>query len=263
MTLDSVGIFGEGSFMQRFASPVAYEPTPWLRGPARFSRGWIELDHTRAEEYQPYELRGIVFDFAGIHTPAEAVQFVERYGLLWAGPQAREFREPWEAWLEEIHALHTTLALYSMVRQAVDGDQDALAALRLVGPSLAQIFKAPAENDEELLEQASVAVAWLISENLDGVEQRVAPAVLWDRGDGQPGAPGEYLIFVRTPHLLGYIYSEFALLVVGRVPMMQCHECGRLFPLHDARQRFCSARCANRQRYRRWAERRRAEGTSQ
>jgi hypothetical protein len=249
--------------MQRFARPVAYEPTPWLRGPARFSRGWIELDHTRAEEYQPYELKGIVFDFAGIHTPAEAVQFVERYGLLWAGPQAREFREPWEAWLEEIHALQGTLALYAMVRQAVDGDQDALAALRRVGPGLAQMFKAPAENDEELLEQASVAVAWLISENLDGVEQRVAPAVLWDRGRWTTGSTG------RVPHIRSH--AALARVYLQRVcaPCCgartddACHECGRLFPVHDARQRFCSARCANRQRYRRWAERRRAEGTSQ
>ncbi|MDW8059228.1 MAG: hypothetical protein RMK01_04060 [Thermomicrobium sp.] len=241
--------------MKRFGRPVAYEPTPWLRGPARFRNDYFELDLRRAEEYQPYEHRGQVFEFAELKTPAQALRFIERYGLLWAGPGAQEHRESWGDWLREIRTMNVVLDLAATVRWAHQGKREALDRLQEYGPRLSEFFEAPASTTDELLAQASTFVAWVVSEGLDGVEQRVSTAVLWEWQPGTSGPPGTWLFVVRAPHLLAYLYHDLAMLLVQRAPYEQCPECRRFFPRRDARQRFCSDQCADRHRYRRWLQR--------
>jgi hypothetical protein len=109
------------------------------------------------------------------------------------------------------------------------------------------MFEAEAKNDDELIQQVSKVISWLVNQGLDGVEEQIAVASEWEGGH-----VGDFLIAVRPPSLTGWAYHQLALLLVNRQPMQTCDECGRSFISKDRRQRFCSATCGNRARQRRF-----------
>jgi hypothetical protein len=149
------------------------------------------------------------------------------------------------------------LAITRAVRASAAGDEDASAELwQAWEPGLRKGFQAPAADDDELRQQASVAVAWLVSEGLKGAEERLEADVQWGYGPDEGGGdPGQLHLSVHPPSLLALIYHQLAMLFTGRVPLSTCDECGRFYAMDDPRKRFCSPTCANRSRRRRWRER--------
>lgn len=59
------------------------------------------------------------------------------------------------------------------------------------------------------------------------------------------------------PHSLGLASAQLATVVVNRVAVATCPECGRVFQVEHGRQRFHDKQCAARARYRRHAEKKR------
>jgi hypothetical protein len=92
------------------------------------------------------------------------------------------------------------------VHGAAAGDQKALEELwhRWV-PMITPCFQVPATTDAELMGQASIAVAWLINEGLEGVEEGIDAEVLLESDPyGSLGRPGSFLFAPRPKDLLGY-----------------------------------------------------------
>ncbi len=243
-----------------YARYVRTATRPWIRGPkARYAKGWIELDPLGIEEYFPITERDLVFDLAAVRTPTDAVEFVRRYGLLRHSEPGGDLREPWADWEQTATHLSATLRLASTLQAAVAGDADALRALRDgFEPAVRPLFAARAANDDELLAQMSILVAWMLSSGLEGCQERVEAEVDWDVGeDGGAGPPARYRLAVEAPDLVGHAYHAAALLVTTRYPLAECEDDGRFFLVSDPRQRFCSPRCASRARRRRWVHARR------
>ena len=229
----------------------------WLRGEARYDRGWLSLDRATTEEYQPFQESGLLFDLAAVREPQDAIAFVRRYGLLRHGPDDADLREPFSQWQADATTLAGMLAMTRAVRASAAGDEDASAELWQVWePGLRRAFQAPAADDDELRQQASVAVAWLVSEGLKGAEERLEADVQWGYGPEEGGGdPGQFHLSIHPPSLLALIYHQLAMLLTGRVPLGTCEECGRFYAMDDPRKRFCSPTCASRSRRRRWRER--------
>ena len=238
--------------MDRRSVNVRTHPREWLRGPAVYADGWLTLDRDRAESYQPMSENDLVFDLANIRSPDDAVAFIRRRGLLWRGDPEGELRERFVEWEEVSRTLYGLLMLVNTLRQAEEGDQEALADLRgRWEPVIAPAFEAPAKDDAELLIQAGVFVAWMVSDGLDGAEQRLECAATWGSGtDGGPGRPSHFGLSIQAQHLVHYAYHELALLLSDRAPLRECSACGRIFEVEDPRQRYCSRSCSGRARQR-------------
>lgn len=248
--------------------PFWAEPTRWWRGPARFERGLIVLDRRQAEEYPAGTAgRALVLDLAAVRRPQDALAFVRQHGPLWHGPDRPDVQEPWPRWQEAAAGAAAVLAVLVQLQDAVTGDRAALAALRhllgslpeAVGADLQQLLGARPDPDALLLATAATTVAHLINQGLAGVEERVEAAFRWTTFRHLPRPPaelfGDFALAPRAPTLLALAYHQLALLVVGRVPLRTCAECGRVFDVHDQRQQFCSPTCASRARQRRWRHR--------
>ncbi len=223
----------------------------WTAGNARLVEpDMIVLD--KPETYLPgWEDLHMLFAFAGIERPADAVAFAERYGLLWNGPDAKRHRESIGEWQREADKIDWILYLYNTVRAAIKGNQQAIDTLRAQYHS-----QYPAEailDDNELLAAASIAIGDNISDGLRAVSARVIAASAYENGK-----IGEFLFAPTAANLLGMLYHQLAILVVNRFEVRVCDGCGAVFPVHDKRQRYCTGACANRARFRRHVERKRA-----
>ena len=233
-------------------------PGYWVRGPARIERGWITLDRSHAERYWGKGSRELTFDLAAVRTPRDMLAFAQRYGMLWAHAEDEDpIRERFADWEREARALGDILRLYELLQRALQDDAEAIADLRTawadaaprVGPDFPVL---PAARDE-LLAVVRRGIAALVSHGLKGVGQMLIV-------DADPG------VFVHTAltrDVIGYAYHGLALLLSYRIPVATCVECGRAFTVEDRRQQYCSDRCANRARHRRWRERKQvAQGTA-
>jgi len=222
------------------------QPEPLLRGPASIDGEYVVLDRGRASEWHPFVKadgigRGdaIIELAASGSTPAQALKFVEGFGLLRKGSESADWRELLSVFQREASALLSGLSLYRDVRRASQ-DPGLLPRLRekwlhLGAPRAGLTFT----------EHAAVAVSALVTRGLVGVEERVLPV-----------SNERELAFVsaaRTPHLLGHIYHQFAIVMTGNVALRTCEDpaCGRFFTPGDARQRHCSKAHADRMRQQR------------
>jgi hypothetical protein len=169
---------------------------------ASYHDGWLVLDPAFIEEYYPAKQPGrIALEFAGIRTPAEAVQFATKYGLLRHGPGAAEFREPFGDWIEAISAVVHILDGYALMRAAANGDVDALERLSQADPERETTTLTGQERQDELVSMANNALAWKIREGLE--QHRVQLGILAATMDQRPG----YFMLTAYPSsLLGFIY---------------------------------------------------------
>jgi len=238
------------------------EPVDWLRGFARYEDGYISID--KPERFQPMAHRGMVFDLAHVTTPAEAVEFASRFGLLWHGPESEALKERFEDWESEATTLRVLLRLLVAIQDGIAGEPEALDELRTTWRDfMAKHFEAPAESDGELLTAASVLVSWIVNEKLAGMEHGMTAACQWEgQARGVRGEPGVWRLQPRPKNLLGFIYYELALSIVEGFHARICEGCRTAFRVVDQRQRFCSATCANRARYRRWSEKKKSHPAS-
>jgi hypothetical protein len=240
---------------------------PWLHGPARVEDGWVELDVERAEPYSPITEPDLFFDLAMLRKPAELPAFVRRYGLLrrhGAGEDAVAYRERWDDWETESRELNHALWRYRQLRRASTGDQEAIDALwewekesRLAAPGAPQ-----QDSLAGVLNAVSNWLARTVNRKLESATVGLVPAgefvgtTIAERIDTRPGL---FLYDVRSRDLLSYAWVQCAKQFIRHAPMLECPECTRSFEPSDARQRYCSTRCANRAAQRRWAEKKRAQ----
>jgi hypothetical protein len=228
----------------------------WLRGRALLDEDYIVLDKAHSTEYQPMTTTELLFDLAAIRRPSDALPFVRRYGLLFHGPDADEFREPWSEWERTALLLSGFLHMHVSLHKAVRGDAAAAEELRSRwGETVKGFYKQEAPTEEMFFLQVTDFLAHWTTQGLEGAQFGVGPAAFFQK-DGEPyGGPGDFVLTVNPPNLLGYAYNQFAHFLNQGVPGARCPECGRVFVIKDRRQRFCSPQCAQRARYRRWKER--------
>ena len=96
-----------------------------------------------------------------------------------------------------------------------------------------------------MLALATTWVAHSLSLGLTGAGLRITAG-----GLGRPNRPGTFRIDIWSGSLLVHCYMHLAKDFVGDVQIKNCGECGSPFRVVDARQRFCSRKCATRQRIR-------------
>src|SRR3989337_1103362 len=152
-------------------TPILSSPPEWLRGHASFNGTYLSLDVSRAQRYAPYEVAGsLPFDLAGIHQPHEALSFIQKYGLLWHGPDATEHMERFTDWEREIRNLNAVLILYRALQDSVAGDAESRHTLRELIDRAGAAFETRASSDDEHARHAAVLVSHLLTAALAGVE---------------------------------------------------------------------------------------------
>lgn len=216
-------------------------PRSWTRGKPVVKGDYVSIN--QPEEYQPYECANLLFDFSALKSPKDVPGFVAQYGLL----KHTEGLEKVTDFLNEAAAVRILFSLVIAIRK---GDIQFLREVRSF-PDLAPLFEPPPKDDDELMKQASELVARVINENLEGVHHGLVSEAAFEV-DGVSGSPGNFLWVVYPENLLQYIYHQFAQTINLKAPIASCSECGRIFRVEHGRQEYCSPRCANRARIKRY-----------
>lgn len=224
---------------------IAGSPPQWLRGHATFDGEMIRLDSSTAELYMPYSAPKLPYELSGVRRPTEAIEFVRKYGLLWHGPGASEFNEPYADWEFAIGKLQKVMLFYENLREARVGRDKARQGKAT--DRLRALFDKPTASDEDIHTDSGIAVAILMSEGMKGVQERLTTDGAW-----QGGEPSRFIYMARAETLLGYIYHHLSTVLVTRQPLGACLECMRFFEVRDPRQKYCNETCSYRSRYRNW-----------
>lgn len=254
----------------------------WVRSRARITNGTVELT-SKPETFWLEGSRELVFDLSAIRRPDEIRPFVRRYGLLRRGPDSPEYRESVSGWLAESRDLATMLALAHTIQRVCEGDAHALdrldAALRSGVVQLAAAWPDPWDDKTalDLLDQqdslfpgtpmgrtlhvAGRLLALVLSARLGEVRVRSieAASLIGETDVPNAGSLGVVQLFAQPPDLLSLAWYTLALIVGSRATLGTCLNCGRYFEFTRANQKFCTPRCGNTARQRRWREGRREE----
>jgi hypothetical protein len=257
----------------------------WFRGSA-FRRGdLIVMNVKRAERYEPMFESGIGIALTGIRNPADAVAFVNLYGLLrmdsvLEGEQPpTEVSQPYADFERAADDLRGIARTILDVQKANRGERSALVGLRsrfgprdpeatitvytLEGPKrmkARELRGARAEDfadvdDRTILTRASDWAAWGLNNGLLESDARpyvFEPAQMFPNDSDV--IPGGLRIGVLPETLLGFCYLSMAE-VASKEPLGSCEECQNVFQVEDRRQKFCNTKCANRARFRRFKQR--------
>lgn len=263
----------------------------WARGPATYddASGAVVMQVAPDEEHFAIEpTDGADVELTRIRRPADAVAFVERFGLLTTGyygdlfvplatrqdgmpfdfgdrplrpdiPEAA--REPFDVFAATAADMRDILRGMKLVRAALAGDAEALAALRsdatapLSESSGIVHLRAEAQSNE-LLRQVTNRVARQLNAGLTagGAAPTLGilgqPPSLFDQRE----APDRLTLSVQCANLRAFAYWVLAEKLISRDPIVECPECGIDFVVQysgKARtQRFCSRNCNRRARYR-------------
>ena len=234
---------------------------PWLRGPAWIDGDSIVMDCAQATAYQPLADLKLGLKLARVHTPEDAVVFVRNFGLLRSSPDLSRRRHEWpkgrpprqnspstasEPVTDFLHAareLHEIVEMMIDVRKAAGGDEVSMEKLR-------QFCGFTDTDDRTLLIHCSHTRATQLNDGL--LAAKSAPFV-YDRAQiGEPVNPGTLRLGVLPDTLLGVCFLTVALALADKEPVAICQEatCCRPFFVTDGRQKFCTAACSNRSRYR-------------
>ena len=253
----------------------------WLRGPAWIDDAAIVLDTASATSYQPLAEPHIGIELARVHTNDEVVAFVRRYGLLRTKPaktRGAPLRESLDQFLRITHDVRALLELAIDLQRAGEGDKSAMAELRdaitvpdddmvltsdghggqverRAGDFIPPEVRYVGADDRTILVATSRIVARYVNECLrreDAGLQFVDRAAM-----GEDAPPARWRLGMMPNTLAGACYLSVALTLVDREPIGICAEqsCRKIFFIEDGRQRFCTATCANRARFKRYKER--------
>jgi hypothetical protein len=245
--------------------------------------GWIELAGDRVEEYEFRPDPDFLPTVAAIETPEQALRFVARYGLLFEAPaldvegvpewriagRLLRFRESADDYVAFASELRDVRRLYALSQRAASGDRYwlqplrnalpefvaerhdadlALAAFEDVFGGYQEIVEAAQEGGAaDLAFLASTLVSVVVTGALESYEARFLVGI----GEQAP----EFALYPASPTLAGHAWLQVAAEVVQQVELADCESCDVLFVVNDPRQRYCSERCANRERSRRFRER--------
>jgi hypothetical protein len=233
-------------------------PLEWWRGPARFRDGQVELE-PGAGVYEPYAdgVDELPFALAGIHAPADAVAFAERFGLLRTGPGAGAYREPFSDWKQLASALRDAFALYSAGRAARKGDAAAEETIRTIIRSRERIhpeLRPELERYAGLLTKAEFVVVSILSSGLRDVRSHLQPASLVEypdeNGVRRSGEPGAFLFAPECRTLAELAFLMAALTVSTKVDVRICPLCSRVFVPKQG-QTYCEPKHTNAAKQRR------------
>jgi hypothetical protein len=235
----------------------------WTRGPARLNADWVILDTTKAENYSTAGL-DLLFELASIGGPADIVPFVRRFGLLWhSANYETDCREKVADWQREASHLRYQLTLWRLLQRSIAGDVNANQVLwdyqsHFQIRYTQDVYPRAPLSDDELHVTVSQLLAWHVDKGLEDMRIHIAAGAIVNVG-GHLGEPGRFLFIPGPPNLLGFAYHQLALLLVDRMPLDTCRECGRFYHVTDRRQQYCSPTCAGRARHRRWTARKSEE----
>jgi hypothetical protein len=243
-----------------------------LRGLGTVSDGWILLAGDAVEEYEFRPDPDFLPAVAAIDTPERALRFVEQYGLLFAAPElededvpewmvagsAYRLTESVDDYLGLASKLREVRRIYALSQRVAYGDRFSIPMLRSTIRRLGSEYdyvdlSVPVEivmrsrKTDDLLFLANTLVAATVTPAL-----AVSGAAFLV---GVDEATSAFALFPASPTLAGHAWLQVAAEVVQQVELESCEACGVLYVVKDPRQRFCTPRCANRERSRRFRER--------
>lgn len=236
-----------------------------MRGQSRLREAHVELDPATLEAYPPFQdgvAPQLLFQLAAVATPADAARFASAFGLLYAGPEASNYREPYSLWQRTASELHDALNLYQQLQRARKGDPT--AALRALKPLLAaRRSTLPPQtrtylDDYEPLAQASLIVAAIVSDGLAGASEGLAAAVSIEQElDGHTirGQPGHFYLAPQITDLAALAHHTLALTIAHQVDVKRCPECHTTYLPTHGNQAYCTPACRNRAGIRRHRKR--------
>jgi hypothetical protein len=235
----------------------------WRKGPTRLEGDVLVLDAPRGEDYDPLTKPNIGLELVRVTDAEAAVRFATEFGLLRRGYVEKDVliipqRESLSSFLDAARTLNRYMTTILDVRDGEQGDREALARLRreFVGGPVRERRKPrewhpPSEHvaadtdDRTLLLHASEWATWQISIGL-----KEARIFVFDRGvRGENVPPGNLRVGVLPTTLLDVCYMQIATTLADREPVEVCRECRRVFLMDDARQKFCTPKCASRFRF--------------
>jgi hypothetical protein len=255
---------------------VVAGPLAWSRGQARLSGNEVVVK--RPQAYVLHAADDLPYELAAATKPAEVAAFVGTWGLLWSGPRGSQ-SEGLADWFPQVESMHTTLYSLMLVQMARREDDSAAAYLALwnavrsgnapherlrhpereigeIPAGVLRRFRRDALPYSPLVASVRSEVAAFVRSRLDG---RVEYSLQTGATGAEENLP-DFALAVSAADLVSRAYLQVVLEMTRGTPIRACLEDGRLFPVRDARQRYCSVRCAGRARSRRFAERRRTPG---
>lgn len=242
-----------------------YEAARWFRAPARQQDEWIVLDAEGGEWYDPRVEPDLWMEVQRVTSPADAVKFAARFGLLANKPLAAKeleevpylqgvktpLRQEYRAFDSNATEIRSLLQMALDIQKARDGDLDAFKRLsrrvldrraRLIG-GVRSLFKSEEESSAVVFERAGHEIAEAVT--LYGGRVVFSP----DVPQGSRAIIGRSVGFGT---LSQYCYFTLGEALSRDVRLGECGSCGLIFVMKDARQRFCEPACATRARSRRY-----------
>lgn len=240
----------------------------WVRGLARIEGDEIVLDEADAETYYIQEPVDLLPDFARLAEFLDsrakgerlALDFVQRHGLLWHGPDSLgsgKCRESLESWIYASLRIRIAATLYARLQETMrTGSVEPLQSLRgEIEWDWASLCEREPANEWEYTAFASLVVAQVVNEGLADSGHRVAAACALTDDDVTPkGPPGVFLFDVHSRTLEAAAYVAFSILLEHNASLSECPNCGRPFPPRSGKQKYCTESCANAARWQRWKE---------
>lgn len=266
---------------QKIVEPdnVRSRPT-WVRGEVRIDGDEIVLDGSTAERYAiPGSEHGatLLFDLGALGKLGEmidvgedsdtrlinavrltdtgrALEFGRAHGLLWHGPRQvgkGEVRESLRKWLFAGLDVSINLATYASIRRSQEEDSAEAVRSYLRAQRDGGFFKriAMPDDDDDLLEWASIQLAERISRGMAGGAPTLTAACSLSRDGVKVGGAGDFRFGYEPDSLKGAANYQLARLISRKKLVRECAECGEMFLPTDPRQRE-HRRCGNRKRKR-------------
>jgi hypothetical protein len=170
--------------------------------------------------------------------------------LLWRGPDSLgtgECRDSVSDWHNAAYEAATVVLLYMRLREAVrTASAEPVRSLNMTWEGVPETL-----NDEDYLKQVSMGLARLVNNHIVGYPTVLIPAFRFeDKAD-----PGQFVFGHQPPSMHAALYTEFAALIAQRAELKECLGCGRIFPPHSGKQKYCTKSCANNSRWHRWKDR--------
>jgi hypothetical protein len=256
----------------------------WHRGPA--SVGDLgELDFGDVDAVEAYDwsvAQQLPYDLAAIRHPADVLGFVRRWGFL-HDPDDDEAETPSvEEFERESLRMNWALYRYSLinpVRAGMERRRDmaeywagvysnAVSSTRRwlndpgrgrkVRPDLLTMLMDTGDFEEMAIDvrEGLEEDLW---DDLPRVEVSIRSLDFFELDAGEISPPGDFMLTALPRDLLARTYLELALEMTAGISVAACPEDGRIFPIRDPRQIYCSSQCAGRARYRRFANRKKSQ----
>ena len=253
-------------------------PAPvWSRGPVRVDGDELVLDQDNATTYRVADEPGIHLRFAAIKDIDDAAEFATEFGLLYHGALPRgtvpdawtatmrrwrdedeilDPREPYAEWMTEVARINKILTVYRLVSRPRWGEREFEGLLDSTTSGFAQIFGTlllPTTRRRVYL--GALYVCQMTNDWFDRT-RTILDLRLGNAGEGQVARPVFDLTMESPLSLLGYIYFRLAQDLTRAARFGRCPECGTIFKTEQGdRRTYDTPQCAQRTRYRRYADR--------